>query len=102
MLRTLSVATGTCYTPSVRIGHLKPAGYVLPLHIKQLEDGRFLGRSPKLPGLNVQGVSIAEVLRLAPKIARSLLAAMRSKGVPLPRGLVAAMSPLRVQVLVKV
>ena len=85
----------------MRNGHSKPAGYVLPLQIEQLEDGRYLGRSRMLPGLNVQGDSIAEVLRLAPKIARSLLAAMRSKGVPLPRGLVAAMSPLRVQVLVR-
>ena len=82
-------------------GHSKQAGYVLPLHVEQVENGRFLGRSPKLPGLNVQGDSIAEVLRLAPKVARSLLAAMRSKGVPLPRGLVPAMSPLRVQMLVK-
>ncbi len=90
VLRTLPVAAWSCYTASVRNGPSKPAGYVLPLHIEQLEDGRFLGRSPKLPGLNVQGDSIAEVLRLAPKIARSLLAAMRSKGVPLPRGLVAA------------
>jgi len=85
----------------VRNGRLKKEGYVLPLHIERLEDGRYLGRSPKLPGLNVQGDSIAEVLHLAPKIAQSLLAAMRSKGVPLPRGLVAAMSPLRVQVLVE-
>ena len=72
---------------------------MLPLHIEQLEDGRYLGRSPKLPGLNVQGDSIDEVLRLATKIAKSLLTAMRSKGVLLPRGLVTAMSPLKVQVL---
>ena len=101
VLKTLPVASGSCYTPTVRNGHSKQAGYVLPLHIEQLEDGRYLGRSPKLPGLNVQGDSIAEVLRLAPRIAQSLLAAMRAKGVPWPRGLVAAMSPLRVQVLVK-
>ena len=84
------MASESCYNPNMRNGHSKPAGYVLPLHIEQLEDGRYLGRSPKLPGLNVQGDSIDQVLRLAPKIAGALLAAMRSKGVPLPRGLVAA------------
>ncbi|MEE9295490.1 MAG: type II toxin-antitoxin system HicB family antitoxin [Phycisphaerae bacterium] len=75
--------------------------YVLPLHIEQLEDGRYLGRSPKLPGLNVQADSIEEVVRLAPKVARSLLVAMRAKGVSVPRGLTAAKTPLRVQVLVR-
>lgn len=74
--------------------------YLLPIRIEELEDGRYLGRCDKLPGLNVQADSIQEVLRLAPKIARSLIAAMRSKGVPLPRGLVSARMPLRVQVLV--
>jgi predicted RNase H-like HicB family nuclease len=84
----------------MRNGHSNRQGYVLPLQIEQVEEGRYLGRSPKLPGLNVQGDSIAEVVRLAPKVARSLLAAMRAKGVPPPRGLTAATSPLRVQVLV--
>ncbi len=85
----------------MRNGHSKEDGYVLALRIERLEDGRYLARSPKLPGLNVQGDSIAEVVRLAPKVARSLLAAMRAKGVPPPRGLMAATSPLRVQVLVQ-
>jgi predicted RNase H-like HicB family nuclease len=82
-------------------GRTKSAPLLLPLNIEQLEDGRYLGRSPKLPGLNVQGDSIAEVVRLAPKVAQSLLAAMRAKGVRLPRGLTPAKSPLRVQVLVR-
>ena len=75
--------------------------YVLPLRVEQLEDGRYLGRSSKLPGLNVQADSIEEVVRLAPEVARSLLAAMRAKGVAVPRGLAAARTPLRVQVLVR-
>ena len=74
--------------------------YLLPIRIEELEDGRYLGRCDKLPGLNVQADSIQEVLRLAPKIARSLIAAMRAKGVALPRGLANARMPLRVQVLV--
>lgn len=74
--------------------------YILPIRIEELEDGRYLGRCDKLPGLNVQADSIQEVLRLAPKVARSLIAAMRAKGVPLPRRLTNARMPLRVQVLV--
>ena len=74
--------------------------YLLPIRIEELEDGRYLGRCDKLPGLNVQADSIQEVLRLAPKVARSLIAAMRAKGVALPRGLTNARMPLRVQVLV--
>ena len=74
--------------------------YLLHIHIEELEDGRYLGRCDKLPGLNVQADSVQEVLRLAPKIARSLLVAMRAKGVPPPRGLTNARMPVRVQVLV--
>ena len=76
--------------------------YFLPLQIEELGDGRFLGRSVQLPGLNVQGDSIEDVLRLAPKVAQSLIAAMRTKGVPIPRGLTAVRAPLRVKVLVAV
>ncbi len=74
--------------------------YLLPIRIEELEDGRYLGRCSKLPGLNVQGDSIEEILRLAPKVARSLIAAMRDKGVPLPPGLTSARAPFRAQVLV--
>jgi len=77
--------------------------YILSLRIVRLEDGRFLGRSQRLPGLNVQGDSVEEVLKLAPRVARDLLAAMRSKGVALPRGLTkATTTPLRVELLVAV
>ena len=93
--------TAFCYTPSARNGHSKNQGYVLPLHVEQVAEGRYLGRSPKLPGLNVQADSIADVVRLAPKVARSLLAAMRAKGVPPPRGFAAAKSPLRIRVAVR-
>jgi predicted RNase H-like HicB family nuclease len=76
--------------------------YILGLTIEQLEDGRYLGRCPRLPGLNVEGDSIEDVLKLAPKVARALIAAMEEKGVALPRGLTRAKAPLRVQVLVAV
>lgn len=58
--------------------------YVVPLQIERLDDGRFLARSARLPGLNVQADSVDEVMRLAPKVARALIAAMRSKGVAPP------------------
>lgn len=74
--------------------------YVFGLRVVQLEDGRYLGRSPTLPGLNVQADSIEAVVRLAPKVARQLIAAMRSKGVRLPARLAEARPPVRVEVLV--
>lgn len=74
--------------------------FVLPLRVVRLEDGRYLGRSPRLPGLNVQGETIEAVVRLAPKVARALIAAMRSKGVPLPPRLTDTRPPIRVEVLV--
>ncbi len=74
--------------------------YLLPLTIERLDDGRYLARSARLPGLNVQGDSVEQVLRLAPKVAAALMSAMKKKGVPLPRGLSAAKPPLRLRVLV--
>ncbi len=81
---------------------LKKTHYLLPLRIEELEDGRFLGRSPSLPGLNVQAETVDEILRLAPRIARALIEAMREKGVPLPRGLAKRRTPLRVELLLAV
>lgn len=75
-------------------------GYILPLRIRRLDDGRFLARSPSLPGLNVQDDTIEDVVNLAPAIARELIAAMREKGVPLPDGLTTASAPITVEVLV--
>lgn len=75
--------------------------FLLSLRIEQLADGRYLARSSRLPGLNVQGSSLEEVVRLAPKVARALISAMRSKGVRLPDRLATSKSPLRLQVLVR-
>lgn len=74
--------------------------YLLPIQIEELEGGQFLGRSPKLPGLNVQADSIEQVLKLAPKVARTLIEAMRAKGVRIPTGLAHLRTPLNVKVLV--
>lgn len=81
---------------------LKKTHYLLPLRIEELEDGRFLGRSPSLRGLNVQADTFDEVLRLAPRIARALIEAMRKKGVPIPRRLARKKTPLRVELLLAV
>ena len=72
----------------------------MSLRIERLADGQFLGRSSRLPGLNVQADTVEEVVRLAPRVARDLIAAMRSKGVRLPARLSARKPPIRVQLLV--
>lgn len=74
--------------------------YILELTVKRLENGRYLGRSKVLPGLNVEGESINEVMRLAPRIAKALIAAMKKKGVRLPRSLASAKAPMSVHLLV--
>lgn len=56
----------------------------LPLEIQRLEEGAYLATSSVLPGFLVQGDTVEEVLELAPGVARSLLEAMREKGVPWP------------------
>jgi predicted RNase H-like HicB family nuclease len=50
--------------------------YKIDLQIERLPEGVFLGTSPDLPGLVVQGGSIQEVLRLAPDVAHDLIAVM--------------------------
>ena len=58
--------------------------FLLSMRVRPLGNGRFLGRCASLPGLLVEGESVDEVLRLAPRIARALIGAMREKGVKLP------------------
>ena len=77
-----------------------PSPFLLPMRITPLGDGRFLGRCSDLPGLNVEADSIQEVLRLAPKIARSLIEAMREKGVGVPDTLDRAKPPVNIHLVV--
>lgn len=79
---------------------MRRESYVLPLLIERLDDGRYLGRSSYLPGLNVRADSIEEVVRLAPKVAKALIAAMKSKRVSLPPRLIRHRSQVRLDVLV--
>ena len=74
--------------------------YLLPLRVRRLDNGRYLGRCSALPGLNVEGESVADVLAIAPEVARDLIAAMRSKGVSLPRSLEKVKAPANVRLVV--
>ena len=65
------LATSTCYNANV---------YQITLEIQKLEEGPYLGTSPELPGLIVQGKSPEEVVELAPDIARELIEVMLETG----------------------
>jgi predicted RNase H-like HicB family nuclease len=53
------------------------------LEVVPLPEGVWLGTSRELPGLVVQADTPDEVIRLAPEIARDLLAVMRETGQPI-------------------
>ena len=56
--------------------------YRITLHIERLPEGVSLGTSPELPGLVIQAETADEVVRLAPELARDLIATMREMGQP--------------------
>jgi predicted RNase H-like HicB family nuclease len=60
--------------------------YKITLEIERLPEGPYLGTSPELPGLVVQGDSVEEVLRLAPDVAHDLIAVMVETEQRLPPG----------------
>jgi predicted RNase H-like HicB family nuclease len=74
--------------------------YKITLDIEQLPEGPYLGTSPDLPGLVVQGDSVQEVLGLAPGVAHDLIAVMVETDQPLPPGIETVIAPGRVPVLV--
>jgi len=74
--------------------------YQITLEIERLEEGPYLGTSPDLPGLIVQGTSPEEVVSLAPAIARDLIEVMIQTRQPLPPGLHPLEAPARVSILV--
>jgi len=61
--------------------NFETSGYRLPLNIEQMEDGSYMATSPNLNGLLVLADSVEEAVRLAPSIAKELIAAMREMGV---------------------
>ena len=74
--------------------------YQITLEIQKLEEGPYLGTSPELPGLIVQGKSPEEVVGLAPDIARELIEVMLETGEALPPGLRPLATPTRVPLVV--
>lgn len=74
--------------------------YKITLEIEHLPEGPYLGTSPDLPGLVVQGDSIQEVLTLAPDVAHDLIEVMIETNQPLPPGIETITVPGRVSVLV--
>jgi len=67
--------------------------YKITLDIEQLPEGPYLGTSPDLPGLVVQGDSVQEVLRLAPDVARDLITVMVETEQQLPAGIETVVAP---------
>jgi len=61
--------------------------YQITLEIQRLEEGPYLGTSPDLPGLIVQGATPEEVVDLAPDVARELIEVMIETGQSLPPSL---------------
>jgi predicted RNase H-like HicB family nuclease len=74
--------------------------YRLPLSIEQMEDGSYLATSPALNGFLVLADSVEEVYQLAPDIAKTLLEAMRDRGLNPPIALEEIQFPLNTEVLV--
>jgi predicted RNase H-like HicB family nuclease len=74
--------------------------YKITLEIEHLPEGPYLGTSPELPGLVVQGDSVQEVLALAPNVAHDLIAVMVETEQRLPSGVETVTAPSRVSVLV--
>lgn len=74
--------------------------YKITLEIEHLPEGPYLGTSPELPGLVVQGDSVQEVLSLAPNVAHDLIAVMVETEQRLPSGVETVTAPSRVSVLV--
>ncbi len=74
--------------------------YQITLEIQKLEEGPYLGTSPELPGLIVEGDSPEELISLAPAVARDLISVMIETGQPLPEGLHSLQAPVRVSLLI--
>jgi len=74
--------------------------YKINLEIERLPEGSYLGTSPDLPGLVVQGDSVQEILSLAPDVAHDLIAVMVETEQRLPPGVETVTVPSRVSVLV--
>jgi predicted RNase H-like HicB family nuclease len=68
--------------------------------VLRLEEGPYLGTSPELPGLIVQGATPEEVVDLAPDVARELIEVMIETGQPFPPSLQPLQAPIRIPLVV--
>lgn len=53
-----------------------------------MEEGGYVGTSPDVPGLVVEGRSVAEAVEIAQDVARKIAESCRQHGDPLPPALV--------------
>ncbi|HYN22852.1 MAG TPA: type II toxin-antitoxin system HicB family antitoxin [Thermoanaerobaculia bacterium] len=74
--------------------------YKITLELEKLPEGPYLGTSPDLPGLVVQGDSVEEVIQLAPDVAHDLIAVIIETNQQLPPGIETVSAPGRLSVLV--
>jgi predicted RNase H-like HicB family nuclease len=70
------------------------------LEIRKLDEGPYVGTSPDLPGLIVQGATPEEVAEIAPDVAEALIAVILETAQPLPPGLHPLERPARIQIVV--
>jgi antitoxin HicB len=62
---------------------------MIRLHVEALDEGGFVGTSPDVPGLVVEGRSIVEVAELAQHLTRTIVETYLDHGDPLPPSLAA-------------
>ncbi len=57
---------------------------VVRIRVEPLEEGRYLGTSPDVPGLVAEGRSITETIEIAQGLARKIVESCVEHGDPLP------------------
>ena len=82
------------------VQHAYLSSYRLPLEIVQVEDGSFMATSPALEGFLVLADTVEEVVLLAPSIAKSLIEAMRDRGITPDLNVEELSFPVKLDVLV--
>lgn len=68
----------------MKIHPLSVSEIVISLQVKKLPGGEYLATSRSLPGLVVQGRTMAETLEIAQDVARKLIESYQEHGDPLP------------------
>jgi predicted RNase H-like HicB family nuclease len=71
--------------PMRRQEHLTEVEEVaIRVRVQNLNNGRYLGTSPDVPGLVAEGRSVAETVEIAQGLARRIAESCREHGDPLP------------------